>query len=113
MGTNQELAAAWDEGVAYARAELRRQFDLENARLRRFPKPMNNSVIQPCFDAINAAGSMSYGEYNAHIASVHLWSAIESLTVHPEMPDGEGGVFEADEDPNPYRSTQGAGDVQG
>ena len=101
MTTDTARAEGWDAAIEYVKAQLQTLYDEERRRIG--IRDLTNKQIQPCFDAIDAAGTMTYSQYNAHIGSVQLYSALDWFTVHPERPDGEGGFFEADDDPNPYR----------
>lgn len=82
-------AQAWDAAIEHVKQELqethayyKKQIKIDN---------INNSHIQPCFDAINATGVMNYSQYNAHITSVSYSSMIEDLT------------FDETDNTNPYR----------
>lgn len=96
---------AWAEGVEYAKTQLRQDLEVADKKLAVYAKPIGNVLVQPCRDAMDASdGPWGYPEYDAHIASVQLSSAIDMLTVHPPM-DIDGEHWDGDEDPNPYRAS--------
>ena len=100
--SDSEKYAIWEEGVEYARAVLREQMAVHE-RIFNTQRPVGNDIIQPCFDAINACSSpFNYAQYNAHITWAGFFFALDFLTVHPEILDENGVVYEADDDPNPY-----------
>jgi hypothetical protein len=83
-------AEAWQEGVDFAVRVLRGDLEWHD-RL----KSKTVHYYQPVFDAINAQGLVTYSEYNAHIRSVALFSAIDLLLNRPV--EGEAEVVM-----NPY-----------
>lgn len=97
-------AAAWDEAMTYVRSELQIWYDQEKSRIK--IDDLTNTQVQPCFDAIDAAGTMTYGQYNAHIGSVMVGGMLDWFTIRDEIRDEAGELlYEGDEDPNPYRET--------
>ena len=92
----------WAEAIEYVKTELREDFKEADKPLAKYPKPIGNSLVQPCRDAVDASdGPWGYQEYEAHIATVQISSALDMLTIHPAM-DVNGEHWDRDEDPNPY-----------
>jgi len=97
-------AEGWDAAIEYVKTELNRFYLHERKSLDGLPQPLTNALIQPCFDAIDGAGTMTYRQYNAHISSVELSAMIDWFTYYPAIYDENGEMqFEAVEDDNPYR----------